>query len=150
MIDVQVFQNVGLLFFVTLHLYNLFPFIMPPKKKKAAVVVDPAIAEMEAKRKNMIREAAALQKMLQFEQQEAGKLQLSNFQIRRNWVCYLLLFIQAYLLICHLFKAIDKNRIEELKIELRVKEGEIETVRDQHVCHFILFSFSFSSQADYV
>jgi hypothetical protein len=61
---------------------------MPPrnKNKKAAEVVDPAVAEAEARRKTMVKEAAALHLQLTFEQNESASMQFSNFQTRRNWV----------------------------------------------------------------
>jgi len=60
---------------------------MAPKKNKAnKVEVDPAVAALEAKRKQMIREADSIQKMVQFEETETSKMQLSKFQLHRNWV----------------------------------------------------------------
>jgi hypothetical protein len=86
---------------------------MAPKKGKASKVeVDPLVAEKEAKRKQMIREADSIQKMIQFEEAETSKMQLSKFQLHRNW-------------------ATDKNKISELQDKIRLKEGQIETVKDQ-------------------
>jgi hypothetical protein len=56
------------------------------KKKKEKVEVDPAVAALETKRKQMIREADAIQKMVHFEEAEMSKMQLSKFQLHRNWV----------------------------------------------------------------
>mmetsp|Transcript_35306 Transcript_35306/g.79663 ORF Transcript_35306/g.79663 Transcript_35306/m.79663 type:complete len:463 (+) Transcript_35306:104-1492(+) len=83
-----------------------------PKKKKAEKVVDPEVEKRENRRKEMIKEADKLQKSIQFEEQEAARMKLSHFQLHRNW-------------------AIDKNRIEELGGVIRVKEGQIETLKEQ-------------------
>lgn len=87
---------------------------MAPKKGKAKVEVDPAIAIAEESRKKMIQEADALDKQIKFETEEAAKMQLSKFQLHRTW-------------------AIDKNRVIDLQSELRVKESHIEAVKEQQV-----------------
>jgi hypothetical protein len=61
---------------------------MPPKKgsKKKVEEVDPAVAEAEAKRKNMIKEADALKKHIDFEEEEERRMQLSKTRLMHNWV----------------------------------------------------------------
>lgn len=66
---------------------------MPPKKgkKKGAAPPDPAAEAAAAKRLEMIRHAARLQKAIQFEEQEAANLQLSKLKLHHDWVLYQLL-----------------------------------------------------------
>lgn len=87
---------------------------MPPKKGKKAgkVEVDPAVAAAEARRKELIKEADALKTARDFEEAEAARMDLSKNQLHRNW-------------------AIDKVRVVELQDALRVKEGNIETIKEQ-------------------
>mmetsp|Transcript_45161 Transcript_45161/g.76753 ORF Transcript_45161/g.76753 Transcript_45161/m.76753 type:complete len:463 (+) Transcript_45161:2-1390(+) len=86
---------------------------MPPKKgKKKVEDVDPAVAAAEARRKTMIKEADALKKQIDFEQEEERRMQLSKTRLMHNW-------------------AVDKTKISTLQTELRVKEGQIETIREQ-------------------
>ena len=81
-------------------------------KKAAKVEVDPAEAAKEAKRKAMIKEADLLKINRDFEEAEAGRMDLSHAQLVKNW-------------------AIDKERIESLKEELRGKESAIEALKEE-------------------
>jgi hypothetical protein len=58
-----------------------------PKKKKDKVEVDPAVAAEEERKKVLVKEGGALHAAIQFEEDEAAKMQLSKFQLHRNWVC---------------------------------------------------------------
>lgn len=57
-----------------------------PKKKKVVVEVDPAVAAEEERKKVLVKEGAALHAAIEFEEAEAATMQLSKFQLHRNWV----------------------------------------------------------------